>query len=699
MEYDFKYQYKKNSEMKVADFLSRNPIGTDSYETDDPNNLYILSSYSWNEALCAASNNFLDQLGDKSPLDVINENPRDFAKFQREDKALIPFFDYLENGAFPKDTKGFSYFRNLIPYLRLEDGILWLKRQNNYVVLLPQKLKSQALSVAHDSGFGGHRDAFRTQGKLLLSYWWPKMFEDTKNYIRRCHECQLKNLPHAIKDITAPLTPLNIPFKFNDRVSLDLMGPLFSDNGYRYILVITDVFSKWVELVPLENKEATTVAKAFFETWICRYSIPKVMLSDGGKEFCNQILNELNKELKIRHIKTSPYHPQTNASSERINRTLISYLRSYLTNKKETLEWTKWLPVAQLSYNTQVHSSTKFSPYFLVHFHDPTMPQLHQQREYMNYSDSWTSEALLRLNHAWKASRENLVKARAQQKAYYDQRTAERNFTVGDLVLIRNFRKVIGGNNKFLPVWTGPYVIMKVISSTNVILKLTPHSKERNVHINNIKHYFHDEQGPSYFESTSESDENRQQPDTGDDPDVESEAFVTPDESPVKPKGPKPEPESPESSESPEYPEPPPGTPESPEVTELPETPTGQTGIKKNNKDLFPGLLESKLGDLFQRGPRRTIEHQYQPVTQPKTEPPIRTTTTTTSSSRPTGARRKEITKTSTQTQTSPDTAEPIPEKRSLRSAGPVADIKLPERPPEYRKYKKHSTHKRGTSL
>ena len=82
MEYDFKYQYKKNSEMKVADFLSRNPIGTDSYETDDPNNLYILSSYSWNEALCAASNNFLDQLGDKSPLNIINENPKDFAKLQ-----------------------------------------------------------------------------------------------------------------------------------------------------------------------------------------------------------------------------------------------------------------------------------------------------------------------------------------------------------------------------------------------------------------------------------------------------------------------------------------------------------------------------------------------------------------------------------------------------------------------------------------
>jgi hypothetical protein len=302
------------------------------------------------------------------------------------------------------------------------------------------------------------------------------------------------------KGLTAPLHPLEIPHKFNDRVSLDLMGPLFSDNGFKYILVITDVFSKWAEFVPLENKESETVAKAFFETWVCRYAMPKIILSDGGKEFCNKIMDDLNKELKIRHIKTSAYHPQTNASSERLNRTLISYLRSFMANKQQSLEWTRWLPVAQLSYNTQVHSSTKFSPYFLVHFHDPVMPQLHQQRDYMKYSTDWVSEALLRLNHAWQSNRVNLLKAREQQKIYYDQKTLDRNFTVGELVLARNYKRVVGGNNKFLPVWTGPYVIMKVISPTNVILKLTPHSKERNVHVNHIKHYYHEGPTPSYFE-------------------------------------------------------------------------------------------------------------------------------------------------------------------------------------------------------
>jgi hypothetical protein len=79
----------------------------------------------------------------------------------------------------------------------------------------------------------------------------------------------------------------------NVRVHLDLFAvPRRSSEGNKYVLVMTDAFSKWTELVAIPDKEALTVASAFFSRWVCRWSCPKEILTDRGKEFCNQLLEE-----------------------------------------------------------------------------------------------------------------------------------------------------------------------------------------------------------------------------------------------------------------------------------------------------------------------------------------------------------------------------------------------------------------------
>ena len=71
--------------------------------------------------------------------------------------------------------------------------------------------------------------------------------------------------------------------------------------------------------MPLHNKEASTIARAFFERWICRFGVPTAIVSDRGKEFLNAVMQDLTKWLGANYDKTSPYHPQTNASAERYN--------------------------------------------------------------------------------------------------------------------------------------------------------------------------------------------------------------------------------------------------------------------------------------------------------------------------------------------------------------------------------------------
>ena len=108
-----------------------------------------------------------------------------------------------------------------------------------------------------------------------------------------------------------------------ERVHMDLFSQLRtrSASGNKLILVIPDTFTKYTELVPILKKEATTVARAFFEKRISRFGVPTVIISDRGKEFLNEVMQDLTRWLGANHNKTLPYHTQTNASAEGITET------------------------------------------------------------------------------------------------------------------------------------------------------------------------------------------------------------------------------------------------------------------------------------------------------------------------------------------------------------------------------------------
>ena len=129
-------------------------------------------------------------------------------------------------------------------------------------------------------------------------------------------------------------------------------------------MVITDSFTKYVELVALPNKEAGTVAKAIVDTWVTRYSTPAEILTDGGKEFANNLLNSICLELGVLHKQTSPYHPQCNAQVEVFNRTMRHYLQNALSSPY--LDWEDLLPALRICYNTSVSKATRKNSIFFA---------------------------------------------------------------------------------------------------------------------------------------------------------------------------------------------------------------------------------------------------------------------------------------------------------------------------------------------
>ena len=79
-----------------------------------------------------------------------------------------------------------------------------------------------------------------------------------------------------------------------DRVAMDILDMSVSTpKGNRYVLVIVDCFSRWTEACPLPNKTALAIADAFFQLIVCRFGMPAVIHSDQGREFENNLMQEL----------------------------------------------------------------------------------------------------------------------------------------------------------------------------------------------------------------------------------------------------------------------------------------------------------------------------------------------------------------------------------------------------------------------
>jgi len=119
----------------------------------------------------------------------------------------------------------------------------------------------QIIEKCHTAAYGGHYGAFRTQAKIWQSgFFWPTMYEDTREFIRRCRRCQMHG---GITTRNAmPLTN-NLQVKLFDVWGIDFMGPFPKSQDCEHILVAVEYVSKWVEALPCRAADAKHARKMF----------------------------------------------------------------------------------------------------------------------------------------------------------------------------------------------------------------------------------------------------------------------------------------------------------------------------------------------------------------------------------------------------------------------------------------------------
>jgi hypothetical protein len=218
-------------------------------------------------------------------------------------------------------------------------------------VWAPLLLRQLVMEAAHASRDRGHRGETMTIDRVRLGYYCPGMTSDISAFVHRCPLCQRVKAKLPAK---AGLLSMPICSSPNKILHIDLYGPLkTSAAGNHYVVVMTDAFTKYVELADISDKTEDQVAKVLFERWFCRFSAPTMMVSDQGKEFCNKLVNRLCALWDMDKRKTSTYPPQTNFSAESYNQSIRKYIMA-MTDEHPHMDWEDLLAfndaVLQLSH-------------------------------------------------------------------------------------------------------------------------------------------------------------------------------------------------------------------------------------------------------------------------------------------------------------------------------------------------------------
>jgi hypothetical protein len=197
--------------------------------------------------------------------------------------------------------------------------------------------------------------------------------------------------------------------------------------------------------------------------------MPQTLISDRGtvwnSKFSRAVFNNYGVELNL----NSPYHPETDGQTERMNRLLEDMLRHYISPTQN--DWNEWLPLLQFATNNSWQESIQSTPFFLntgAHPVNPSTAPLHP-----DWSAPGATNLAKQIHIALRNSRVCMRSAQQRQKIYADQRRRHATSHPGELVLLqaKNFRFTAPGKKKLFPKFIGPFTVIRMIGKAAVELQ------------------------------------------------------------------------------------------------------------------------------------------------------------------------------------------------------------------------------------
>ena len=344
------------------------------------------------------------------------------------------------------------------------------------------KEKHTIIHDMHVTPTGGHAGITKTSKTIKQYYYWPNLDKDVEEFISTCQKCQINKHYQKSKQNMTKTTTASSSF---DKVFLDLVQLPESLEGFKFILTVQDELSKYVIAEPLKSKNAPEVAQKFVEGVILKYGIPKIVASDCGSEFLNEIFRNICILLGVTQINSTPYHHESIGALERSHSVLGAYLRNFLTELKS--EWQEWLPFYTFAYNTKVHEATNYTPFELVFGKICNLPVSIFPKDRREISplynlDSYFYNLRQKLQMTNLDAKEYLEESKQNRIAKNNNNKKIRIFNKGEKILLRNEER-----SKLDAVFSGPYI---VVEDNHPNLKIEKNNKMIIIHKDRIRPYY-----------------------------------------------------------------------------------------------------------------------------------------------------------------------------------------------------------------
>ena len=416
-------------------------------------------------------------------------------KAQLSDQNIGPAIQWVES----KTRPPWSVVDGQAPMLRalwrqyesltIENGVLY---RNFYDTsgeimhkqfVLPHEFRVSFLELIHND-VAGHLKMAKCVPHIMRRAWWYGWKTDLDTFIRCCQKCESFCRRKPPRQAHLKATHAGAP---GEKVAIDLQGPFPASNGYKFVLTIICMFSKYGVCVPLRNKEAHTVAKALVDHFFLKFGLCQVLLSDLGKEFENELMSALTQSLGITKIRTTSYRPQSNAICEVFHRVLNTMFAKCV--RQDQKDWSEWLPYINFCYNAAEHSSTKFPPFYVFFGRMPiwtidlSLPYTEGDRSVPEY----VADVTAKLQKAHALVRTNLTTAWNASSRWYNRKVKPKSFQEGETVRVYYPRKFAGRTPKWQSFFGNEAVIAKKINDATYLVTSRKWREGKIVHVDKLK--------------------------------------------------------------------------------------------------------------------------------------------------------------------------------------------------------------------
>ena len=325
----------------------------------------------------------------------------------------------------------------------VNNGVLYFDHPKRGKLIVPPGARREGiLRELHDHPMAGHQGSRRTMDRVQSRFFWPGLTKFVKRYVKSCHTCAVSK--DSVVSPTAPMQSVEISaLDAWSKICIDFMGPLpVSSSGNKFLIVVQEYVTRWVEAFPVSETSAETVQKVLMDEVFSRFGVCIEMVHDNGTQLNCRSMKKFCQEMGIRQCFTSVYHPQSDMA-ERMMRTLQNSLRCYVNESRTN--WDEVLPNCLLSIRTAVNVTTGFSPAEALMGVNPRLPIDNRVSRMEETEKMSTADKMERMKVIREKIKESARKKQEAQRNAYDSRKKVKlsnsmwgNSFIGKRGLLRN---------------------------------------------------------------------------------------------------------------------------------------------------------------------------------------------------------------------------------------------------------------------